>query len=99
HVHLKRCDMNIKAQLCATLLLYNIKPRSHVLTILIDLDCLFYYMIKGWNIDVAQVISNEIRKIAISGHSHGMKACVDIPSVATKRISSIVNDDYVPKLA
>ncbi|KAL5065588.1 hypothetical protein RYX36_027325, partial [Vicia faba] len=67
------------------------------------------------------VIFNEIRRIAISGHSHGNKApmtlgfsalitglCrkagVDIPNVATKRISSIVNDNYVllhcvPKLA
>ncbi|KAL5081560.1 hypothetical protein RYX36_009981 [Vicia faba] len=75
----------------------------------------------AWQIDVAQVISNEIQKIAISGHSHGNKApmtlgfqalitrqCrkagVDIPNVATKRISSIMNDDYmlrhcVPKLA
>ena len=78
-------------------------------------------MIKGWQSDVAQVISNEIRKIVISGHSHGNKApmtlgfpalimglCrkpgVDILNVATKRISSIVNDDYVlrhcvPKLS
>ncbi|KAL5068297.1 hypothetical protein RYX36_019184 [Vicia faba] len=59
-----------------------------------------------------QVISNEIRRIAISGHSHGNKASmtlgfpalitglcrkvgVDIPNVSTKRISSIVNEDYV----
>ncbi|KAL5056471.1 hypothetical protein RYX36_037153, partial [Vicia faba] len=58
------------------------------------------------------VISNEIRRIAIRGHSHGNKAhvtlgflalimglCrkegVDIPNVATKLISSIVNEDYV----
>ncbi|KAL5067888.1 hypothetical protein RYX36_018775 [Vicia faba] len=73
-VHFKRCDMNTKTQLYATLLLYNIKPRSHASTIPIDTACLLYYMIKEWKIDVAQVISNEIRRIAISGHSHGNKA-------------------------
>ncbi|KAL5058273.1 hypothetical protein RYX36_029877 [Vicia faba] len=111
-VHFKRHDMNTKAQLYETLLLYNIKPRSHALTIPIDTDFLLHYMIKGWQIDVARVISNKIRRIAISGHSHGNKVpmtlgfpalitglCrkvgVDIPNMATKRISSIVNEDYV----
>ncbi|KAL5097711.1 hypothetical protein RYX36_002038 [Vicia faba] len=120
-IHFKICDMNTKVQFYATLLLYNIKPRSHTSTIPIDTTCLFYYMIKGWQIDVARVISNEIQIIAINGHSHGNKApmtlvflalitgmCgkvgVDIPNVATKRISSIFNEDYVlrhyvPKLA
>ncbi|KAL5082502.1 hypothetical protein RYX36_010923, partial [Vicia faba] len=104
--------MNTKTQLYVTLLLYNIKPRSHTSTIPVDSACLLHYVIKGWQIDVAQVISNEIQKIAISGHSLGSKApmtlafsalitglCrkagVDIPNVATKRISSIVNDNYV----
>ncbi|KAL5074851.1 hypothetical protein RYX36_013835 [Vicia faba] len=61
-MHFKRGDMNTKAQLYATLLLYNIKPMSHTSTIPIYITCLLYYMIKGWQIDVAQVISNEIRK-------------------------------------
>ncbi|KAL5080956.1 hypothetical protein RYX36_009377 [Vicia faba] len=66
--------MNTKTQLYATLLLYNIKPRSHALNIPIDTTCLLHYMIKAWKIDVAHVISNEIQRIAISGHSHGNKA-------------------------
>ncbi|KAL5075847.1 hypothetical protein RYX36_014831 [Vicia faba] len=120
-VHFKRCDMNTKAQLHATLLLYNIKSGSHTSTIPIDIACLLYHMIKGWKINVAQVISNEIRRISINGPSRGNKAhmtlgflalitglCrktgIDISNVATKRISSIVNEDYVlrhcvPKLA
>ncbi|KAL5100519.1 hypothetical protein RYX36_004846 [Vicia faba] len=120
-VHFKTCDMNTKTQLYATLLLYNIKPRSHTSAIPIDSAYLLHCMIKWCKINVAHVISNEIRKIAISGHTHGNKApmtlaflalitglCrktgVDIPNVATKRISSIVNEDYVlrncvPKLA
>ncbi|KAL5097810.1 hypothetical protein RYX36_002137 [Vicia faba] len=77
-VHFKRCDMNINAQLYATLLLYNIKPRCHTFIIPIDKSCLFYYMIKGWKIDVAHVISNEIQKIAISGHSHGNKTAMTL---------------------
>ncbi|KAL5062416.1 hypothetical protein RYX36_024153 [Vicia faba] len=104
--------MNTKAQLYATLFLYNIKLGSHTSTIHIDTIFLLYYMIKGWQIDVAQVISNEIRRIAINGHSHGNRAPmtlgfptlitglfrkegVDISNVATNRISSIVNEDYV----
>ncbi|KAL5073863.1 hypothetical protein RYX36_012847, partial [Vicia faba] len=111
-VHFKRRDMNTKAQLYATLLLYNIKPRSHTSTIPIDTTFLLYYTIKGCKIDVAQNISNEIQKIAISGHSHGNKIAmtlgfptlitglcrqvgVDITYVTTKRISSVLNEDYV----
>ncbi|KAL5101727.1 hypothetical protein RYX36_006054, partial [Vicia faba] len=52
-VHFKRCDMNTKAHLYATLLLYNIKTRSHTSTIHVDSDFLLHYMIKGWHIDVA----------------------------------------------
>ncbi|KAL5052767.1 hypothetical protein RYX36_033449, partial [Vicia faba] len=32
----------------------------------------------GWQIDVAQVISNEIRKIAISDHTHGNKTTMTL---------------------
>ncbi|KAL5069998.1 hypothetical protein RYX36_020885 [Vicia faba] len=77
-VHFKRCDMNTKAQLYVTLLLYNIKPGNHTLTIPIDSACLLHYMIKGWQIDVAQVISNEIQKISISGHSYGNKSLITL---------------------
>ncbi|KAL5072813.1 hypothetical protein RYX36_011797, partial [Vicia faba] len=69
-VHFKRCDMNTKVQLYATLLLYNIKSGSHTSTIPIYISFLLYYMIKGWRIDVARMISNKIRRIVISGHSH-----------------------------
>ncbi|KAL5062028.1 hypothetical protein RYX36_023765, partial [Vicia faba] len=81
-VHFKRRDMNTKTQLYATLFLYNINPRSHTSTIPIDTSFLLYYMIKGWKIDVAQVISNEIRKIAISGHSHGNKTAMTLGFLA-----------------
>ncbi|KAL5069226.1 hypothetical protein RYX36_020113 [Vicia faba] len=85
HVHFNRRDMNTKVQLYATLLLYNIKPRSHTSTIPIDTYFLLYYMIKGWKIDVAQVISNEIQKIAINGYSHGNKTPITLgfPSLIT----------------
>ncbi|KAL5056305.1 hypothetical protein RYX36_036987, partial [Vicia faba] len=53
-VHFKRYDRNIKTQLYATLLLYNIKPRSHTSTIHVDSTFLLHYMIKGLQIDVAQ---------------------------------------------
>ncbi|KAL5059559.1 hypothetical protein RYX36_031163, partial [Vicia faba] len=51
-----RYDMNTKLQLYATLLLYNIKPRSHTSTIPVDSSFLLHYMIKGWKIDVAQIL-------------------------------------------
>ncbi|KAL5077911.1 hypothetical protein RYX36_016895 [Vicia faba] len=111
-VHFKSGNMNTKAQLYANLLFYNIKPRSKTSTIPIDTTRLLYYMIKGWKIDMAQVISNEIRKIEISGHTHGNKtamnlgfptlitglcrqAGVDILDVTTKKISSVLHEDYV----
>ncbi|KAL5074642.1 hypothetical protein RYX36_013626, partial [Vicia faba] len=82
HVHFKRCDMNTKGQLYATLLFYNIKLMSLTSTIPIDKICLLYYMIKGWKIDVVHVTSNEILKIAISGHSHVNKTAMTLGFLA-----------------
>ncbi|KAL5097300.1 hypothetical protein RYX36_001627, partial [Vicia faba] len=84
-----------------------------------DMNSVSHYLNNPLNLQ--RVISNEIRKIAISGHSLCSKApvtlgfsalitgmCkkvgVDIPIAATKKIISIVNDNYVlkncvPKLA
>ncbi|KAL5074351.1 hypothetical protein RYX36_013335 [Vicia faba] len=77
--------MNTKAQLYVSLLLYNIKPRSHTSTISIDTISILYYMIKGLQIDVAQVISNELRKIAIIDHTHGDKTpmTLEFPGLIT----------------
>ncbi|KAL5068191.1 hypothetical protein RYX36_019078 [Vicia faba] len=77
-VNFKRGYVNTKAQLYATILLYNINPRSHTSTIPVDMACLLYYMIKGWKIYVAQLISNEIQKIAMSGLTHGNKTAMTL---------------------
>ncbi|KAL5078095.1 hypothetical protein RYX36_017079 [Vicia faba] len=77
-VHFKRVNINIMAQLFPTLLLYNIKPRIHTSTVLIDTVFLLYFMIKGCQIDVAQIILNEIRKIASIGHTHGNKTTMTL---------------------
>ncbi|KAI5410010.1 hypothetical protein KIW84_055472 [Lathyrus oleraceus] len=55
-----------------TLLLYNIRTKSHTSSIPIDTACLLYYILDERQVDVARVISNEIRMIASSGHRLGV---------------------------
>ena len=70
---LKRGDMNTNAQIMMTLVLHNIRPRSHTSDIPFDIACMIYYILQEREIDVARIISNEIRAIASSGHHLGTK--------------------------
>lgn len=72
-VKFRRKDMNVNAQVLTTLLLYNIGPMSHTSSIPIDTYCLLYYILDKRKVNVAQVISNEIRMISSSGHRLGTR--------------------------
>lgn len=66
-----RKDMNVNAQVLMTLLLYNTRPKSHTSFVPIDNACLLYYILDERQMDVAWVISNEIRMTSSSDHRLG----------------------------
>ena len=70
---LKRGDMNTTAQILTTLVLHNIKPKSHTSDVNYETACLLYYIVQSREVDVARIISNEIRAAAQSGHPLGAR--------------------------
>ncbi|KAI5435127.1 hypothetical protein KIW84_021813 [Lathyrus oleraceus] len=58
-------------------------PMSHASSIPIDIACLLYYIFYERQVDVARVISNEIRMIASSGHRLGTRTptTLDFPGL------------------
>lgn len=62
----KKEDMTTRTQVALILMLYNIRPRSDTSTILVESHYLLYYLVDGKEIDVAWIISNELKAIAKS---------------------------------
>ncbi|KAL5059487.1 hypothetical protein RYX36_031091 [Vicia faba] len=60
-----------EAQIIILSILHNIRPRSHTSTFTIDVAQLLYLIMKGRRIDVAQIISTEMRNVAESGREFG----------------------------
>lgn len=56
-----------------TLVLYNIRPRSHTPSIPLDTAYLLYYILDNRQVNIARIISNVIKMISKSGHRLGSK--------------------------
>lgn len=68
-----RKNLTMIAQVLMTLVLYNIRPRSHTSSILLDITYLLYYILDDIQVDVGRIISNEIKMITESAHRLGSK--------------------------
>src|SRR3954469_494732 len=68
-----RKNMSQMAQLYTVFLLNNVMPRSHTSDLTIDMSCLLFWIMTGGEVDVAQIISEEIRIVASSGTKRGTK--------------------------
>lgn len=62
-----RRDLNIVSQVLMTLVLYNIRPRSHTSSIPMDTACFLYYIIDERQVDMERIISNEMKMISLRG--------------------------------
>ncbi|MCI55433.1 hypothetical protein A2U01_0076684, partial [Trifolium medium] len=62
-----REDMKVKVQLVLLFIYYNLLPRSHLLDASMNIAGLLYMVTCGTHIDIARVISNEMKVIACSG--------------------------------
>src|SRR4051812_3866601 len=78
-VKMDRGNMNQMAQLHLTLLLNNLKPKSHNSDLTLANSCLLFAMMTGIEIDIAQIISEEMREVASSGHSLGSRLAGQLP--------------------
>ncbi|KAL5082292.1 hypothetical protein RYX36_010713 [Vicia faba] len=58
-------NLTTMAQVFMTLVLYNIRSKSHTSSIPLDTAYLLYYIIDEKRVDVARVISNEMKMIAL----------------------------------
>lgn len=65
--------MKTRAQVALTLMLYNIRPHSHTSIVPVERSYLLYYLIDGKEVDIARIISNEIKAIVESGTKPGSK--------------------------
>lgn len=65
--------MNTKAHLLTTLILYNIRPKVEISYPTLDLACILFYILEGKEVGVTEMISQEMRIVALSGHTLGGK--------------------------
>lgn len=65
--------MNSEAQIFLTLLLYNLKLRSHTSSLPVDVSFLLYFIMTDGRVDIAQIISQEIKSVASSSPVLGAK--------------------------
>ncbi|MCI36492.1 hypothetical protein A2U01_0057715, partial [Trifolium medium] len=61
-----REDMKVKVQLVLLFIYYNLLPRSHLSNAPMNIAGLLYMVTSGTEIDIARVISNEMKAIACS---------------------------------
>ncbi|KAI5441515.1 hypothetical protein KIW84_010841 [Lathyrus oleraceus] len=93
-----------------TLVLYNIRPRSHTSSIPLDTAYLLYYILDNRYVDVARIILNEIKMITESDHRMGSKipctlafpglciiARISMPPVVHETIDGVVDDKYIER--
>ncbi|MCI64172.1 hypothetical protein A2U01_0085430, partial [Trifolium medium] len=60
-------DMKVGAQLLLLFIYYNVLPRSHLSDAPMNISRLLYFIYDGRYLDLARIISNEMKAIACSG--------------------------------
>ncbi|KAL5100000.1 hypothetical protein RYX36_004327 [Vicia faba] len=72
-IHYHRDDLKLESQVLLLFIMHNVRPRSHASTFIIDMAKLLHLMMTGRRIDVAWIISNEMRNVAESGKEFGSR--------------------------
>jgi hypothetical protein len=63
----RKSDMTTPAQVILRLILHNIRPKSHISSTTLDVTPLIYFILAARQVDVARIISWELKTIALSG--------------------------------
>src|SRR4051812_15063605 len=77
--HYNRKNLNIQARGILSVILYNIRPRTHVTTIPLDVAFLITAIMTENTVDVAFILSNELRRAALSDTQHDINAKCVLP--------------------
>ncbi|XP_058734008.1 uncharacterized protein LOC131605698, partial [Vicia villosa] len=77
--HYNRKNLNIQARGILSVILYNIRPRTHVTTIPLDVAFLITAIMTENTVDVAFIPSQELRRAALSDTQHGINAKCVLP--------------------
>ncbi|KAL5052877.1 hypothetical protein RYX36_033559, partial [Vicia faba] len=85
-IHYHRNDLKPEAQVLLLFILHNMRPRSHASTFTMDTAKLLHLMMIRPRIDVARIISNEMRNVAES---------VRLPNITIFKIKIKVDVKYV----
>ncbi|KAL5100989.1 hypothetical protein RYX36_005316 [Vicia faba] len=85
-----RDDLKPKAQVLLLFILHNVRPRSHASTFTMDMTKLLNLMMTGQRIDVARIISNEMRNVAESGREFGSRIKSSFPLVFPSLIMGLL---------
>ncbi|KAI5391470.1 hypothetical protein KIW84_076330 [Lathyrus oleraceus] len=80
-IRYRREDLIPEAQVLLLFILYNIRPRSHTSTFIMDTAQLLYLIMSGKRIDVAQIIANDMGNVAESGKEFGIGTISTCPLV------------------
>lgn len=102
-------DMNLAAQVVLNLILYNIRPKSHLSSTTLDVTPLLYFILSDRQVDIARVIAKELNTVALNGVIGGkcllsfpgliMGLCkkekVAIPSHGYEEIANPIDDTYI----
>ncbi|KAL5069509.1 hypothetical protein RYX36_020396 [Vicia faba] len=70
-IHYHMNNLKPEAQVLLLFILHSVRPRSHASTFTMDTAKLLHLMMTGRRIDVARIISNEMRNVAESGKEFG----------------------------
>jgi hypothetical protein len=105
-------DMNIPAQVVFKLIIHNIRPKSHVFSTPVENTPLIYSILAGISVDVARIIANELKIIALNG-VFGPKcplafpglvmglvlgARISIPAQVHEIITHPINDTFIARV-
>ncbi|MCH90862.1 hypothetical protein A2U01_0011785 [Trifolium medium] len=111
-IRVTRDNLAVPAQVILLLIVYNLKPKSHTSTATMDRVTLLWYILVGLQVDIARVISNEMKRIAESGIKNDSKPiisypglimglCSDaravLPAYVSETIDGPINDTYIER--
>jgi hypothetical protein len=102
-------DMTLEAAMLFQFIVHNVWPKSHVTTTPVAVTPLIWHILKGREVDVARIISNQLRYIALSGLLHKATKLgfpgfimglvrhqgVQIPEPFSEKITGAINDRYI----
>ena len=101
-------DMTLEAAIIFQFLVHNVVPRSHVTTTPTSATPLIWHIIRGGEVDVARIISDQLKHVALSGLLHkatklsfpgfimGLVHAQDVQIPACdEKIKGVVSDRYI----